>query len=307
MHLFIEPQAGAQPVLQIIQAARRNLRMEVYFLSDGRVLRALTSAHERGVDVQVILDHHPYGLPAWKVRKEAESVERTGATLHWAPRRFEAVDGRYVYEHAKYTCNNHTCEIGTGNYGWDSFHHDRDYDLVTSNPTIVHAANTVFTADWNNRRAGNFPHRVLVLSPHSAAKILAVIRQPGPIVMESEELGDYHQILAALAAKGRSARILLPASISAQDHRNAEALARAGVDVRLLPTKPVYLHGKTICGQRSAFVGSENVSYSSIQENREMGLIVHGQPVNEIQQQFATDWSHSEPLSAWRPKRRGGW
>ncbi|MGK9452821.1 phospholipase D-like domain-containing protein [Acidithiobacillus caldus] len=171
----------------------------------------------------------------------------------------------------------------------------------------MHAANTVFTADWNNRRAGNFPHRVLVLSPHSAAKILAVIRQPGPIVMESEELGDYHPILAALAAKGRSARILLPASISAQDHRNAEALARAGVDVRLLPTKPVYLHGKTICGQRSAFVGSENVSYSSIQENREMGLIVHGQPVNEIQQQFATDWSHSEPLSAWRPKRRGGW
>ncbi|AEK59575.1 hypothetical protein A5904_14345 (plasmid) [Acidithiobacillus caldus] len=110
--------------------------------------------------------------------------------------------------------------------------------------------------------------------------------------MEGEELGDYHPILAALAA---------------QDHRNAEALARAGVDVRLLPTKPVYLHGKTICGQRSAFVGSENVSYSSIQENREMGLIVHGQPVNEIQQQFATDWSHSEPLSAWRPKRRGGW
>lgn len=307
VHLYIEPQAGVQPVAQIINSARRDLRMEVYFLSDGRVLRALARAHQRGVQVEVILDHHPYGLPAWKVRKEAESVQRTGATLHWAPQRFEAVDGHYVYEHAKFTCNNHECEIGTGNYGWDSFHHDRDYDLVTSNPTIVRAANEVFTADWNNQRAGNFPHRVLVLSPDSAAKILAVIRQPGPIVMESEELGDYRPILDALAAKGKDARILLPASISAQDHRNAEALARAGVDVRLLPVKPVYLHGKTICGSRTAFVGSENVSHSSIMQNREMGLIVQGEPVAQIERQFSTDWSHSEPLSAWRQKRGSKW
>lgn len=149
---------------------------------------------------------------------------------------------------------------------------------------------------------------LVVLSPDSAAKILAVIHQPGPIVMESEELGDYRPILDALAAKGKDARILLPASISAQDHRNAQALARAGVDVRLLPVKPVYLHGKVICGRDSAFAGSENVSYSSIMRNREMGLIVQGEPVAQIERQFATDWSHSEPLSAWRPKRnKAGW
>ncbi|WP_312283927.1 phospholipase D-like domain-containing protein [Candidatus Igneacidithiobacillus taiwanensis] len=75
-----------------------------------------------------------------------------------------------------------------------------------------------------------------------------------------------------------------------------------------MPTKPIYLHGKTICGQESGFVGSENVSYSSIMRNREMGLIIHGQALQEIHQQFAEDWGHSELLSAWHPKHRsGGW
>jgi len=42
--------------------------------------------------------------------------------------------------------------------------------------------------------------------------------------------------------------------------------------------------------------------------NREMGLIIHGQALQEIHQQFAVDWGHSEPLSAWHPKHRsGGW
>ncbi len=209
MHLYIEPQAGSAPVVQVIDSARHAVHMEVYFLSDGKVLRALANAHDRGVQVEVILDHHPYGLPAWKVRKEAEKVRQTGASLRWAPQRFEAVGGQYVYEHGKWTCNQRECEIGTGNYGWYSFHHDRDYDLVTSNPSIVRAANMVFTADWNNQRAGNYPHRVLVLSPDSAGKILQVIRQPGPIIMESEELGDYRPILEALAAKGKEAKVLL--------------------------------------------------------------------------------------------------
>ncbi len=308
MHLYIEPQAGSASVVQVIDSARHAVHMEVYFLSDGKVLRALANAHRHGVQVQVILDHHPYGLPAWKVRKEAEKVRQTGVSLRWVPQRFEAVGGQYVYEHGKWTCNQHECEIGTGNYGWYSFHHDRDYDLVTSNPLIVRAANMVFTADWNNQRAGNYPHQVLVLSPDSAGKILQVIHQPGPIVMESEELGDYRPILEALAAKGKEAKVLLPASISANDLRNAKDLQASGVTVRLLPTKPIYLHGKTICGQENGFVGSENVSYSSIMRNREMGLIIHGQALQEIHQQFAEDWGHSEPLSAWHPKHRsGGW
>ena len=49
-----------------------------------------------------------------------------------------------------------------------------------------------------------------------------------------------------------------------------------------------------------------NVSYSSIMRNREMGLIVSGEPVTQIERQFSAGWSHSEPLSAWRPKQSGG-
>ncbi len=48
--------------------------------------------------------------------------------------------------------------------------------------------------------------------------------------------------------------------------------------VRLLPKSPVYMHAKAEISGDEAFIGSENYSVSSLNENREMGLILHGGP-----------------------------
>ena len=290
--LFTEPYAGTTPIVQVIASARREVSLNVYYLSSRHILNALRAAHARGVAVRMILDEHPYGMKPWMIQKEVRAVQATGATLHWAPPRFEASPGHYVFDHAKYVCDSHECEIGTANFDWSAFHRNREYLDVTRNPNIVRAANAVFAADWTNQRAPVWTHRILVLSPGtSAGQMLAVIHQPGTVEIESEEMGDDQEMLGAIAAKGAQAWVILPAGISGQDRRNVAFLERHGVHVRLMPKRPAYLHAKAEISSRYAFVGSENYSTSSLEENREMGLILtNPSDISRLRAQFARDW-----------------
>lgn len=297
--LNIEPHAGPAPIVRVINDARHTVDLNVYYLSSRQILDALRSATSRGVRVRVILDEKPDGMSGWKVRKEYAQAKATGAQVRWAPSRFEHIGNRWAFDHAKYVCNGQECEIGTANYDWSAFHRNREYLEVTRNPHVVQAAQAVFSADWNNRRAPSWAHQVLVLSPGtSQAQLIQVIDQSGPVDIESEELGDDRAILNVMARKGRSLRLILPSSISPQDRKNAAWLVNRGVHVRLLPKRPLYLHAKMLVGNTTGFIGSENFSGPSLNDNREMGLILHGNNLIRLRQQFAVDWNHAVPLAS---------
>lgn len=94
--------------------------------------------------------------------------------------------------------------------------------------------------------------------------------------------------------------MILPASISAADNRNASWLAAHGVHVRLMPVCPTCLHAKLICTADEAFIGSENFSYSSlsVSGNREVGVMLHNaMAIHRLQAQFRHDWIRSRPLT----------
>ena len=292
--LSIEPQAGPAPIIQVIHSSRRELDVGVYYLSDRKILRALAAAHRRGVDVRVIIEGKPYGMKPWQVRREERIIAATGARWKVAPPRFTSHGNDYSFYHGKYCANGHEVEIGTANLDWSAFHRNREYVYVTRNTTVVQAVNAVFNADWHNRRAPAFAHRVLVLSPGtSAAQLLQVINQPGPIDVESEELGPYAPMLDALAAKGRDLRMILPASINSEDRRDVAFLREHGCQVRLLSKKPLYMHAKMIAGKALAFIGSENFTQTSLEDNREMGLLLNGSDIGKLQAQFDRDWNRA--------------
>jgi len=286
--------------VQVIQTAREHVDLNVYYLSSRSILSVLSEAVHRGVRVRIILDEKPYGMPQSSVRREFEQAKATGATVRAAPARFEMSRSahRYVFDHAKYVCNGHQCEIGSANYDWSAFHRNREYLWVSRDPNIVNAAENVFNADWRGAQAPAQVRTWLVLSPGAKQPILTMISQPGAVEIESEEMGSDRPILQALEAKGSTARVILPSTISSQDRRNAEALVRHGVQVRLMPKATVYIHAKIILGNQWSFLGSQNFSASSLNENREMGVVLAGPATVAARQQFAQDWSAAQPLAA---------
>jgi phosphatidylserine/phosphatidylglycerophosphate/cardiolipin synthase-like enzyme len=296
--LYVEPQAGSAPVVQIIQSARRSVDLSAYFLGSTAVIRALGDAEKRGVRVKVMLDERPYHMNPGKVAETVEELKTRKIPFKWAPARFESGPGQHVFSHAKYVCNGRECEIGTANFDFSAFHGNREYLYVTRERQVVTAARDVFQADWRRTKAGAFPRQTLVLSPGSLPALLALLKQPGPLEVETEELGDVPGLLEALTAKGSGLWLILPANLSEADKKNAWKLAASGAHVRLLPTNPLYLHAKMIVGIRYGFVGSQNFSKASMESNREMGVVLSGAPLGILSRTFALDWRGTVPLDA---------
>ena len=285
--LAIEPGAGSAPLARLIAQARQTLDINMYLFTDRPLIAAVRAAVARGVHVRILLDRRPYG---GRPRGEVQTLRATGAEVHFAPARFT---GRYRFDHAKYLVTGNHVAIGTANFTWSAFHRNREYDWLARQPAVAQALRTVFRADWTDHPAGVAPRRTLVLSPGATPALLAAIRQPGPICIESEEMGNDRPILAALRQKGRLARIVLPTTLSRYDRRFARALTAAGVHVRFLASP--YIHAKLIAGPREAFIGSENFSWTSLNRNREVGVMLGEPDAQRLFERCEGDWARAQP------------
>ena len=283
MTIYTEPQAGAGPVIAFIQRARGPLNINAYLMTDRRIIRAITQDVRRGIRVRILIDRRPYG---GRPRGEIRRLRAIGAQVRFAPARFT---GRYRFDHAKYMVSGSSLELGTANLTWSAFHKNREYLDITRQPRVARALQAVFTADWHNRSAGNAPRQTLVLSPGATSALVAAIRQPGAVCIESEELGKDRAILNALRAKGAQARVLLPTTLNRYDRRIAGGLATSGVRVRYLAAP--YLHAKLIVGPTEAFLGSENFTWTSLNRNREVGILLGNPTAARLDRQCLRDWS----------------
>ncbi|AOU99620.1 hypothetical protein BI364_07895 [Acidihalobacter yilgarnensis] len=291
--LYIEPQAGVQPVVQLIESAHRSVDLNVYMITDRRILAALRADHDRGVRVRVIIPEYPYRAGRRFVATERRELAQSGVVQRYAPPRFE---GRYVFDHAKYIVidGGRRYLVGTANFTYSAFRRNREYLWIGDNQRTGAALAAVFADDWRGRRLQRPLPSPLVASPDSARALAAVIRQPGPVAIETEEFGAVPAIERAVRAKHGDIRILVPARESRHDRRVLAGLAREGAQVRLL--RRPYLHAKLILGRGEAFIGSQNFSASSLYRNREIGLRLHGPALARLKTRFDRDWAHARPL-----------
>lgn len=302
LHWINEPEAGISPWLRAIAQAHHTIEVNDYLLTDSRLIQALRQAAHRGVTVQVIIDGKPYG-DASAVRQTRAAFAGSRVQLKSAPARFE---GTYAYDHAKYLVvdpgTSHGLAIlGSANGTASAFTgYNLEDDVETTAPSVVGALHQVFTADWQNRIAGLAPRGTLVLSPGAEPQLLALLASPGPVAVMTEELGSAQSLYAALMTHRSAARVLVPASLSTEGRIYATALAAAGVQIRTLQSP--YVHAKLIVTKTRTFVGSQNFSVVSFNDNREVGLItraasIHGQALAWFNAEWtrATPWGQTPP------------
>ena len=54
--LFVFPEATAKPLLDVVQAAQKTLRIKMFVFSDPGLIAGVVAARKRGVDVRVMLN-----------------------------------------------------------------------------------------------------------------------------------------------------------------------------------------------------------------------------------------------------------
>jgi cardiolipin synthase len=287
--IFIQPGDGRAPLLDEIRAARQSIDLEVYLLSDETILQSLEEAQRRGVAVRVILEEHPFGGGGGQKEIFAR-LENAGIAVRWGSPvfRFSHIKMMVVDEAVTVIMNQ--------NLTPSAFTANREFGVVTNQPDAVEAAAAIFDADWT-RGAEPAPGPLVVSPTNAREQLLALVRGARvSLDIYAEVLRDPEMLdaLATAAERGISVRIIV--SPSADFATEVAELTTAGVEIRL--STSLYIHAKLIVadGQR-AFIGSQNLSATSLDQNRELGIIVDD-PVNlaRLTRTFAVDFRAAAPL-----------
>ena len=167
----------------------------------------------------------------------------------------------------------------TLNLSWSALTRNREFAVVSTIPADVHEVTRLFEADWSGqpyRPEGDF-----VTSPENSRDVFrTLIDNAGEsidIYAEVVRDADMRQRVIDAAGRGvtvRSSSRRTPPRTPSRSTGNSSA---TGVQVRLLAD--AYSHAKAIIVDgASAFVGSQNLTQTSLDKNRELGIVLTDRP-----------------------------
>jgi cardiolipin synthase A/B len=279
---FVEPGAGDRPVVSLIQSARHSIDLEVYILTDSTVIQALENSRRRGVRVRVLLEEHPLGASRYATEAYT-SLKSAGIAVRWANER------AFTYTHEKsMVVDGRTAGIFTFNLSYSAFHSNREFGVIDRNVQDARTVDGVFNADWS-RRAFRLTDQRIVVSPINSRRTLQTMIDGAKhtIDLYEEEVSDSRIETDMISAARRGVRVRL---LTSDGSAGVDRLRAGKVKVEL--QKAPYIHAKAIVtdGMR-VFIGSENISATSLDANREMGIALSSKSLAKVViARFTSDW-----------------
>ena len=295
--LIVEPGAGFSRVYSLISGARRTIDVTMYEFSDTTAEHDLAAAAKRGVRVRVILDRR-----ARSVNSRANSYFRShGVAVTWS-------SSDYRYTHQKTVIIDGTkAVIMTANLTSRYYATSRDFLVTDTERADVSAIATVFNADFKKKAVRPGDGSDLVWSPtDSQDHLIGLINgATSSLRIYSEEMGDRTVENALIRAAKRGVDVQV-----CGEKRAASTTARspswpAGIRISYYSSSTgFYIHGKVVEADYGTkhgkiFIGSENFSNTSLNQNRELGLIISSHAVmSAIAATFASDFRNGKHWSS---------
>jgi phosphatidylserine/phosphatidylglycerophosphate/cardiolipin synthase-like enzyme len=172
---------------------------------------------------------------------------------------------------------------------------ERNFVVHDEDPQDVSTLVALFDADWSRQTPDLSCTRLLISPVNSKPRLLALINgATRTLVIESMQFADSDVRSAVVARKaaGVDVRVLLadPSWITANTAA-ATFLAGSQIPVRWLGSPNVHVKAMVVDGA-TAYAGSENLSWTSLTKNREVGVITtEAVPVKAIADTFEQDWA----------------
>ena len=248
--------------------------MTMYILSDNDTINALIDRKQHGLDVKVVLNQNfPDGSSN---QSTFDQLSGAGVSVvQWkSARRVPA------YTHEKsFIVDGTTAWIMTMNSAFSSPHDNREYLAIDTIPEHVQEDEAIFEGDFAGAplTAVDGPLVVAPINAHTDLDAF-VATAKSTLDIEAEELSDetFLDALVAASHAGVAIRVVLPdPSEHTPTSLQQEAITRmkaAGFGLVWI-TDP-YVHAKTIVVDgTSAYVGSANFTYTSLEMNRELGVL----------------------------------
>ncbi len=310
--LVVGPQDTYAPLVRAIKQAQTSIQMSIYHLTDQSLIQALIQAQARNVVVYVIIDSASLKSPHYQGVFQQLKVARvhviaSSSGFHLTHSKLFLIDGSLAYV-SSMNFVGHSSEM-------------RGYGVFTRDTSVVAEIHSVFAADLANAKNNTavtpqLSNPNLLWAPVNSEQKLVDLIHSAKTTIEAttENLGPGTDVLTALAEasqRGVSVRIISPqCDLNPNPLFNLPQmtlLAGAGVQARLMPAPSTsevpYMHAKTmIVDKQTVFIGSENLSYSSLRLSREAGLVLSNSKVTaQMETVFEKDWNAAVVLPATPP------
>lgn len=174
-----------------------------------------------------------------------------------------------------------TYVITTGNLSYASFTTNREFYVIGKNEKDLQALKDIFLADFSGQEIFESTAN-LVISPFNSRKKIETVLSSAreSIYLYAENFGD-DSILSILSQKVKDK---IPVAICMADPKkvpsNTEAIKTLldhGIDVRT-SSKPIIHAKRALVDGQYSYIGSENYSTNSLDENREIGILIKSSP-----------------------------
>ncbi len=293
--LVVQPDDGIAPVIQLIQSAKIKLRIKQFTLTDPRILREIIEAHDRKVDVQVLLNPHRPDMT--RDNDETFSVlEKHGIAVQWSNPKFAVTHEKSIL------ADSLTALIATFNCAPKYFGETRDYGIITRDLEQVADIANCFKADWE--RTAFVPDETgLVWSDENSRYKMAQHIDGAEVSLDVQhpkfcDLAILDRLMEA-HARGIKVRILCSGTHGVRAWDRVETFSslrmmqKFKVPVRRM--KHPKLHAKLIIADsKIVFTGSMNIHHRAFDERRELGIVLDEKPiVKRLIQIYEEDWESS--------------
>jgi cardiolipin synthase len=299
--LIVQPDDGTAPVIELVDGAKKSLRVKQFTLTESAIMSALIHAHQRHVEVRIMLNpHRSSGDRANDASFKA--LRRAGLKIEWSNPAFAVTHEKSM------VIDDSVALISTFNMATKYFTETRDYGIVTDNPTQVAQIIACFEADWHRKPFAPDPDSGLLWSSNNSRQIMAWF-----IDAAKKELDIQHpkfvdttivERISSARQRGVKVRLLCGGKhgISEWDVLDTFAslrlLDRFGVKVRR--QKHLKLHAKLLIadGER-AQGGSMNIDRSAFDLRRELGVVVgDAHIIKALTKVFERDWDQAKSYEA---------
>ncbi len=283
---FVGPTGLEARMGALIDGAQSTLDIAMYLFTVKPIANKIVAAKNRGVTVRVLLD------PDHEGNINVTPILTSGG-VNWKP-----APSLYTFSHAKYLIVDRTqIVVMSANWNIDAMSSERNYGIVDRDPEDIADLQAIFDQDWavsNGQplNPANLECTRLIVSPTNAkVRILDHIKSATQTLdLELMYISETNVQSEILAAKARGVTVRLLIGDPADD--SVPTMKMAGIPVK--EPGPFSLHAKLIIADAVAFVGSENMSFTSLSKNREVGaLVFEPSAFGTIQTQFNTDWNAS--------------
>lgn len=290
--VVIGPQDKGATLLNAIKNATTSIHMTMYLLTDSTTITALEKQHTAGHEVQVLLNQtFPSGQGSQT--DVYNQLKAAGVSVKWAP-------SMYQYTHEKtLVLDGKTALIMTMNASSSAYTSNREYLGVDTDPADVAEAEAIFQADWNGTPTATTGK--LVTAPDNAETRLVQLVDSAAATVDLE--GEVFSSSAMLAALGRAnkrsvaVRVLLSSGTPTSAQTQAIiGMKQVGIPVRSLNSPDIHAKAIVVDG-KIAYIGSENFTANSLQNNRELGILVAApSEVQKVASTIAADFAAGTAL-----------